>query len=70
MNIEIDDIKEFFSAARDSNFNERVQINTARYVDLFSQVVDENMPKPSVNFREQDSSPFDILMEQRRFNIQ
>jgi len=29
-------------------------VNTARYIDLFSQVIDENMPKASVNFREQD----------------
>jgi hypothetical protein len=50
----MDDIKEFFSAARDSAFCDRVVVNTARYIDLFSQVIDENMPKASVNFREQD----------------
>jgi|APCry1669190924_1035324.scaffolds.fasta_scaffold82957_1 hypothetical protein len=38
--IEIDDIKDFFSAARDSAFVERVLINTSRYVDIFSQVID------------------------------
>ena len=68
--IEIDDIREFFSAARDSNFVDRVLKNTARYIDLFSQIIDQKLPKPSVNFREQDQTPFDILMEQRRFNIQ
>ena len=67
--IELDDIREFFSAARDSNFIDRVLHNTARYVDLFAQVIDQNLPKPSVNFRECDQTPFDILMEQRRFNI-
>jgi hypothetical protein len=38
--IEIDDIKDFFSAARDSAFVDRVLINTSRYVDIFSQVID------------------------------
>lgn len=63
MNILIEDIQEFFSAARDSGFIDRVIHNTNRYIDLFSQVVDVNMPKASVNFREQDQTPFDILME-------
>ena len=68
--IEIDDIKDFFSAARDSAFVERVLINTSRYVDIFSQVIDQNMPRPTVNFREEDQQPFDILMAQRKFNIE
>lgn len=50
--IELDDIREFFCAARDSSFIDRVLHNTQRYVDLFSQVVDLNMPKSSKNFRE------------------
>ena len=70
MSIELDDIKEFFSAARDGHFIDRVLQNTQRYIDLFSQVVDLNLPKPSKNFREQDQTPFEILMEQRRYNIQ
>lgn len=48
---------------------DRVLTNTCRYTDLFSQVIDEKMPKPSVNFREQDATPFNILMEQRQTNI-
>jgi hypothetical protein len=36
INIELDDIKEFFSAARDASFVDRTLLNTARYVDLFS----------------------------------
>ena len=67
--IDIDDIKSFFSAARDSNFVDRVLTNTCRYIDLFSQVIDEKLPKPSVNFKESDATPFDILMEQRQFNV-
>ena len=68
--IEIDDIKEFFSAARDSAFVERVIINTSRYVQIFAQVIDDNMPKPTVNFRDVDQTPFDILMQQRKHNIE
>lgn len=66
----MDDVREFFSAARDSAFVDRIQSNTARYVELFSQVIDQNMPKPTVNFRQEDQNPFEILMEQRRFNIE
>lgn len=36
INIELDDIKDFFSAARDSHFVDRAVINTTRYVNLFS----------------------------------
>jgi DNA replication licensing factor MCM7 len=50
--IDLDDLKEHFSAARDTGLVERVLHNTARYIDLFSQVIDQNMPKPSLNFRE------------------
>lgn len=66
----MDDVREFFSAARDSSFVDRISRNTARYVELFSQVIDQNMPKPTVNFRQEDQNPFEILMEQRRFNIE
>ena len=38
--ISLDDVRDFFSAARDSGFIDRVLHNTARYVDLFSQVID------------------------------
>jgi hypothetical protein len=36
----MDDVKEFFSAARDSSFVDRIQMNTNRYVELFSQIID------------------------------
>lgn len=39
------------------------------YVNLFSQIIDENMPVPTVNFKEEDLTTFDVLMEQRRFNV-
>jgi hypothetical protein len=39
-----------------------------RYVDLFSEVIDQLMPPPSVAFQDADFKPEDILMQQRRFN--
>jgi len=49
---------------------ERVKQNTARYVSLFAQVIDAVMPAPSVNFREDQLSTFEVIMQQRRFNFQ
>ena len=37
---------------------------------MFASVIDINMPRPSVNFSEEEQTPFDIIMDQRRFNIQ
>jgi len=34
--IELEDIREFFNSAKDSGFVERVRINTTRYINLFS----------------------------------
>jgi DNA replication licensing factor MCM7 len=39
-------------------------------VSIFHEVVDKLMPKPTVNFRDEDFSSFDRIMEQRRFNMQ
>jgi len=50
-------------------FIERIQKNTATYVNLFCHVIDENMPQPTVNFKDEDLTTFDVLMEQRRFNV-
>lgn len=50
-------------------FLDRIQRNSATYVNLFSTVIDENMPLPTVNFKEEDLTTFDVLMEQRRFNV-
>jgi len=61
--LELDDIKEYFSAQKDAHFIERIQRNTATYVSIFSEVIDHNMPQPTVNFKEEDLSTFDVLME-------
>jgi len=50
-------------------FLDRIQRNTQTYVNLFSQVVDENMPQATVNFKDEDLSSFDVLMEQRKYNV-
>jgi len=39
-----------------------------RYVSLFSTMIDKNMPPPSINFREDQLSTFEIIMQQRKFN--
>lgn len=67
--VQLEEIREFFAQTRDQNFCERIQINTNRYVDLFAQVIDEVMPKPSVNFTDENANPMEILMEQRKANI-
>ena len=38
--IELDDMKEFFSATRDKPFLERLVNNITRYVDLFALIID------------------------------
>lgn len=65
--IELTDLEEFFDSARDHGFVERVRTNTTRYVSLFSSVIDQHMPQPSVE-RDEHQSAFDIVMAQRRFN--
>jgi hypothetical protein len=37
---------------------------------LFQEVIDVVMPKPSLNFRDEDLTSFDVIMDQRRFNLQ
>ncbi len=63
-------MKDFFSSVKDASFVDRIRVNTMRYVSLFSQVIDAHMPQPTVNFREDQLTTFDILMNQRRFNYQ
>ena len=70
INIELDDLEEFFNAIKDRGFIERVKSNTQRYIKLFSKVVDDNLPLPSVQFTDEDLTAFDIVMQQRRFNNQ
>ena len=68
--IELEDIREFFDSAKDSAFVERVRTNTHRYVKLFSTIVDTHMPQPSIEIPEEAMSSFEIVMQQRRFNAQ
>lgn len=63
LEIEVDDIKDFFTAAKDQGFVERVLINTSRYVDLLSKTVDDLMPAPTVNFKEEDLTTFEVIMQ-------
>lgn len=44
-------------------------MNTTRYVSLMSQVVDANMPPPSINIKDEDLSTFDVIMQQRKANL-
>jgi len=59
-----------FSSNRDHGFVERIVRNAATYVKIFYEVLDLHMPKPSLNFRDEDMTSFDVIMEQRRFNLQ
>ena len=68
--IELEDIREFFDQAKDHGFVERVRVNTYRYVQIFSKVIDEHMPQPSINIPEDSLSASEITMQQRRFNAQ
>ena len=56
------------SSAKESSFVDRIKQNTMRYVSLFAQAIDASMPTPSVNFREDQMTTFEILMQQRKFN--
>lgn len=66
--IELEDLKEFFDSIRDMGFVDRVRINTSRYINLFSATIDQAMPQPTITMREEDQTTFDIVMQQRRFN--
>ena len=37
---------------------------------LFYELIEVHMPKPSVNFRDEDLTSFDVIMDQRRYNLQ
>jgi len=67
--IAMDDIKEFFSSASNAGFVERVRTNAARYVQLFYEVIDKEMPVPTVNLRDEDMTAADVIMEQRIHNL-
>jgi len=63
-------IIEIYSSVKESAFVDRIRVNTTRYVSLFAGVIDQNMPAPSVNFREDQMSTFEVIMQQRKFNYQ
>ena len=68
LEIELADLEEHFESAADQGFLNRIRTNTTRYLGLFAQVADTNMPQPSCEFRPEDHSTFDVLMQQRRQN--
>lgn len=68
MEVALGDIREHFNAQRDSGFIERVLTNSVRYIELFSSVCDQDMPKPSINIEDTNLNAFDLLMQQRRRN--
>ena len=70
LKIELSDIAQHFSSAREIGFVDRVRNNTTRYVSLFAQLIDEKMPPPSVEFNNEELSPSDVLRHQRIFNHQ
>ena len=51
------------STNRDRGFVDRVKRNAATYVKIFQEVIDAHMPKPSLNFRDEDLTSFDVIME-------
>ena len=55
---------------KDRGFVDRVESNTARYISLLHKVLDANKPNPSVNISEEDMTSWDIIGEQRRYNVQ
>jgi len=59
-----------FSATRDHGFVERIMKNASTYLKIFNEVIDIHMPKPSLNFRDEDMTSFDVIAEQRRYNLQ
>ena len=66
--IELEDIREFFDSAKDHGFVERVRTNTQRYIQLFSNIIDKNLPQPSIDISDENLTSFEITMQQRRFN--
>jgi hypothetical protein len=59
----MDDLREFFMAARDRGFVDRIKNNTTRYVKIFSNIIDQNLPLPSITIAESELTAFDIVMQ-------
>lgn len=52
INIEVADLQTHFAATRNSGLVDRIQCNTQRYIKLFGDVIQENMPPPSIEIGE------------------
>lgn len=66
--IELGDLEEHFRG--DPAFVQRVKVNTKRYVSLFSDVIDQQMPEKNVNLPEGvEDSISNILHKQRKENM-
>jgi len=61
-------LSDHFSQIREAGFVERIRTNTVRYVDLFSECIDKLIPQPSIEIKDSELKPEDILMVQRRYN--
>jgi len=56
--------------AQTRGFVDRVKQNTFRYTQLFGRAIDEKIPEPEYEIREEDMDTFDISMQQRKHNAQ
>lgn len=66
--IEIGDLEEHFRG--DPAFVERVKINTKRYITLFNEAIDKQMPEQNANAEDGEETIADILYKQRRENME
>jgi len=67
--IELDDLQRFINSSNANNqfsgFLQNIQVNTKRYVEIFSRVVDELMPSSEMEINE-ESEPLDVIMYHRK----
>lgn len=64
LRIEIGDLETHFRG--DPNFVQRVVMNTKRYVSLFSEVIDENMPPQTVEISDENKESVSYIMAHQR----
>eukprot|EP00123_Amoebidium_parasiticum_P017100 comp23710_c0_seq1/m.40784 comp23710_c0_seq1/g.40784 ORF comp23710_c0_seq1/g.40784 comp23710_c0_seq1/m.40784 type:complete len:736 (-) comp23710_c0_seq1:511-2718(-) len=60
--VELDDVY----AEYDQDFVDDIQKNTLRYITLFSEIADEMMPEPNVEFNDNNTTAEDLILEHRR----
>jgi len=67
--IELDDLQRFINSSNANNqfsgFLQNIQVNTKRYVEIFSRVIDELMPSSEMEINE-ESEPLDVIMYHRK----